>query len=1486
VKELEKRHGPRSALWTYHDAQGEPVGLVLRWNRSDGQKDIRPVSRHPDGWSNSGMPEPRPLYGLPDLAAAETIYVVEGEKAAEAARSIGLIATTSAHGSQSPGKTDWAPLAGKTVVILPDNDAAGKAYAEAVATLLGDLKPPPMVKVVELPGLPAKGDIADWIEAQIDCVDHGSLRNKVESLATAAQPIERSTHDVPDRFRPFPVYALPQPLRGFVTAGSKAIGCDPSFVALPLLAAVAGAIGNSRRIQLKPGWTAPPIVWVAIVGESGTAKTPAFKQVMRAARRRQEKAFDQYAEARRKYKTDLAQFEKSKSAWKKDKKTSAEPPQEPEAPHATRYLVGDTTVEALAPILSTNPRGVLLFRDELAGWFGSFDRYASSKRGGDVASWLSMFNGESITVDRKTGDPPTIFVREACVSICGGIQPRILFRVLGSEHWESGLAARLLLACPPRRSKQWSDAKIDPGIETETEKLFDRLYELEMPADDDGRPRPVVITLAPRAKTVWIAYYDSHNREQVDLSGDMSAAWSKLEEYPARFALIIHLTRWAAADPTLVSVDQVDDVSMSAGIALAQWFKGETRRVYTILQESDEDRDQRRLAEWIEVKGGLVTARQVQQGCRWLKGPNEAEAALEALATAGWGCWHQEPASPEGGRPSRVFQLARVSTVYETLSNAAESGGFVDADGAETAASEVPESAEPAVADASESTPLPQTCVVPPLPTGDLEGPADEPTPAIQDSSPGEPFKYLFWDGQKLQSSQRSPLGLDVETERIEDDRTIPRLALATVTDGKQHFVIHPDRVGDFLEVHRQEWFVGHSVQFDFWVIDEHLQRTGHPAQRVLWDACDRGRLRDTMILDMLIQLATGKYRKATGRGGKEEIRIIPGNLADIASDYSTTKVSKDDPYRLRFGELVDLSPDELRDADPAFFQYAIADVAATRQAYLAQCDVANRLMAEYGFCESADRYEIRPDAIERFGYLSEIVQVKASIVLSYMYRRGVHVDQDGANELMKLYEARLAEIVRDLQEHFPEVLSYDKTGKIKTTPKGKAPSWNQAKLTAILQRVAEEIRANGQPVETPQSKGKKPGVSLSVKDWQKYAPLHRFLQIWSELKRLEKLLGFAGKLDAPILHCKYGLLTRTGRTACSAPSGTPFPGVNLQQIPKLAEFRRLVVARQADHKLFIADYSAIELRTLGAVCRAKYGASKLADVIEQGVDPHAFTAAAIQGMSLDDFLALKVTDPARFRTARQAAKAINFGVPGGLGAKALREYAESNYGVSLTEDEAEAFRTKLISEVFPELNDQDGYLADTGMALLARSLGLPVPLVWDTLDAPGSRNTLAARGVAKVVRGNSTASHGYQAKVWTGLQQLVSSSSNVDALVARALQTRQGSPALYEQLYRQKVATLTGRIRGGVSFTESKNTPFQSLAADGAKLALWNLLYAGFDVYGFVHDEIIVDLLAESAEQDSLRIKDIMKGSMEEVLGGIPAACESEVSDCWAKPG
>lgn len=192
IAQLERAHGPHSAVWTYRDAAGEPVGMVVRWD-TDAGKDIRPVSKTATGWAVEGMREPRPLYQLPELLARpdERVYVTEGEKATDAAASIGLLATTSPHGAESAGKADWWPLAGREVVILPDNDEAGRGYARAVTSILVKMDPVLRVKIVELPGLPPKGDIYDWLEAH-DATEPDALQTHLGQLVDAASPIDAS----------------------------------------------------------------------------------------------------------------------------------------------------------------------------------------------------------------------------------------------------------------------------------------------------------------------------------------------------------------------------------------------------------------------------------------------------------------------------------------------------------------------------------------------------------------------------------------------------------------------------------------------------------------------------------------------------------------------------------------------------------------------------------------------------------------------------------------------------------------------------------------------------------------------------------------------------------------------------------------------------------------------------------------------------------------------------------------------------------------------------------------------------------------------------------------------------------------------------------------------------------------------------------------------------------------------------------------------
>jgi hypothetical protein len=460
-------------------------------------------------------------------------------------------------------------------------------------------------------------------------------------------------------WQPFPLTSLPESIRTYTDTAARAIGCDPSYVALPLLAGLAAAIGNSRTIRLKRGWTEPALLWAIIIGHSGTLKSPAADAPLQAIRRREARAIKENKDALAKYAKDHAAYEAELADWKRGgRKKGEEQPTPPELPVCPRFWCSDTTVEALAHRLASAPRGLLLHRDELAGWLGSFDQYKAGKA--DTAHWLTMHGARTLIVDRKTGDKPVIHIPHAAVSITGGIQPEVLARALGREHYEDGLAARLLLAMPPRKTKRWSEVEIDPETESTLADVYGRLYDLHLPMNEAiGEPEPIALDMTPEGKQVWVAFYNAHAQEQAKLTGDLAAAWSKLEGYAARLALVVHLVRQVAGGPDLNigHGGRIDDWSMAAGITLARWFAAEARRVYAVLSESEEARARRELVELIREAGGTITARDLMRR-RQGEYPTaeDADHALMDLVTnkLARGKWVSDP---EGGRPYYKYRL-------------------------------------------------------------------------------------------------------------------------------------------------------------------------------------------------------------------------------------------------------------------------------------------------------------------------------------------------------------------------------------------------------------------------------------------------------------------------------------------------------------------------------------------------------------------------------------------------------------------------------------------------------------------------------------------------------------------------------------------------------------------------------------------------------------------------------------------------------------
>lgn len=176
------------AEYEYRDAEGKLSFVVERRV----PKDFR--QRRPDGnggwiWSTKGL-SPIP-YNLPALLAAAPdilVVIVEGERDVETLKGHGILATTNSGGA---GK--WRPelsrhFAGRRVVILPDNDDAGRKHAELVSRELQPVAA--SVAIVELPSLAEKGDVSDWLNA-------GGSPGELRRMLAEARPVETTSKSAP-----------------------------------------------------------------------------------------------------------------------------------------------------------------------------------------------------------------------------------------------------------------------------------------------------------------------------------------------------------------------------------------------------------------------------------------------------------------------------------------------------------------------------------------------------------------------------------------------------------------------------------------------------------------------------------------------------------------------------------------------------------------------------------------------------------------------------------------------------------------------------------------------------------------------------------------------------------------------------------------------------------------------------------------------------------------------------------------------------------------------------------------------------------------------------------------------------------------------------------------------------------------------------------------------------------------------------------------
>lgn len=699
----------------------------------------------------------------------------------------------------------------------------------------------------------------------------------------------------------------------------------------------------------------------------------------------------------------------------------------------------------------------------------------------------------------------------------------------------------------------------------------------------------------------------------------------------------------------------------------------------------------------------------------------------------------------------------------------------------------------------------------------------------------GRNYLFYIWDGQHLPDRM---IAIDTETELIQG-RAIPRMAIAAAHgDAGSCFFIHPSRLAEFIIQHQTAYWVAHNAVFDFWVIAQQLANNS-TATAAWWDIAARGQLLCTMLLDAVLRLARFDHEP------------VNRNLGVVAYAYAGVTVDKDDPYRLRYGELLDLPVEQWNTVVRGFWEYGGCD------------PIATLLVAQEQIREATDRiaphsHQLLEDAVERFGPLTACLQVQGAIALDYISRVGICIDAQDVAELRGAVERQVSVHMKEIEElGGGDLFKRKKSGEYMMAAKSGIPSRN---AKTIKQKLEEIAAATEEPIIAPRNADGL--VTDSAKFWKEHWHVDPFIAAYVQYIEQSTLMKFFRQLEGERIYPKYEPLKRTGRSSCRDP--------NLQNIPRDPRFREMFKAPDG-YWLLQIDYSVQELRTLAQVCLNRYGHSVLAELFQQGIDPHRYTAALFAGLTMEQFNELPKDEQ---KTARQRSKSLNFGVPGGLGAKSLTTYAKQVYGIDITLEEAKEFRHKLITEVYPEL---ELYLKDNAYDTLARNIKTTI----DNAKAafPTWSHLRAAFAVVSGELAEDDDSVTFN-NVWLTLRQY-----STDPSLQDALQLQQPSYDLARRIFNGHAVTLSGRIRGHVSFSQRMNSPFQGLAADGNKLAMFTLLRHGYQICGFVHDEMLI-LIPKDSDYDFhvARVQQILHDAMAEFTPDVEAETEFLLADRWYK--
>lgn len=470
---------------------------------------------------------------------------------------------------------------------------------------------------------------------------------EIQPVKTEIAPVE-----------PLPLGITPAPFRDWIEDTSTRMQCPPDYVAAAMLVMASAIVGAACGIRPKQhdDWEVVPNLWGGVVGRPSMLKTPASAEAMRPLDQLERAAKLAYDTARKQHEADIEIFKAHKDALQADMRKIANGKgkagqsmdglkydfstlEEPPHPAWRRYRTNDGTIEKIADLLKDNPRGLLVFRDELVGQLAAWDREGHEP---DRAFFLEAWNGNRPYTCDRIGRG-TIFIDNLCLSLFGGIQPSKLTYYLhqamrGTNN--DGLVQRLQLLVYPDEPKGWR--LVDTPVKVEAKNQVHRV--VERLASMDFRQQGAFCEEGHRP------YYRFDGEAQGLFNEWLTGHEAKLRQGDEEPVVVEHLAKYRSLMPSLALIFHLIDLADShtpcqvtkknAEIAAAwcEYLESHARRVYSLVTNAT-NQAASRLAAKIREKAlpDQFSVRTVYlKGWGLLSDRQLAKDACEELVSLGW----------------------------------------------------------------------------------------------------------------------------------------------------------------------------------------------------------------------------------------------------------------------------------------------------------------------------------------------------------------------------------------------------------------------------------------------------------------------------------------------------------------------------------------------------------------------------------------------------------------------------------------------------------------------------------------------------------------------------------------------------------------------------------------------------------------------------------------------------------------------------------